>query len=150
MHVSRARSAAAVVAALGLALPLGGCAVGEAHRSPDEALASVQDAGDQAASAVATVRAAIALFGAAMTPYEVFFFSSGAVEEGWTSKDLSQSRVDVLVGFPLGGLLSLAIAGCAAVVLRRGRSPAGTAGGTAAPSWRTGPTWRRSTTPACT
>lgn len=60
---------------------------------------------------------AIALFGAAMTPYEVFFFSSGAVEEGWTSKDLSQSRVNVLVGFPLGGLLSLAIAGCAAVVL---------------------------------
>lgn len=60
---------------------------------------------------------AIALFGAAMTPYEVFFFSSGAVEEGWTGKDLAQSRVNVLVGFPFGGLLSLAIAGCAAVVL---------------------------------
>ena len=27
---------------------------------------------------------AIALFGAAMTPYEVFFFSSGGVEEKWT------------------------------------------------------------------
>ena len=52
-----------------------------------------------------------------MTPYEVFFFSSGAVEEGWTFKDLSQSRANVLVGFPLGGVLSLAIAGCAAVVL---------------------------------
>src|SRR4249919_3780357 len=52
-----------------------------------------------------------------MTPYEVFFFSSGAVEEGWTTKDLAQSRANVLVGFPLGGLLSLAIAGCAAVVL---------------------------------
>lgn len=60
---------------------------------------------------------AIALFGAAMTPYEVFFFSSGAVEEGWTSKDLSESRINVLVGFPLGGFLSLAIAACAAVVL---------------------------------
>jgi manganese transport protein len=60
---------------------------------------------------------AVALFGAAMTPYEVFFFSSGAVEEGWTDKDLAQSRANVLVGFPLGGLLSLAIAGCAAVVL---------------------------------
>lgn len=60
---------------------------------------------------------AIALFGAAMTPYEVFFFSSGAVEEGWTAKDLAQSRANVLVGFPLGGVLSLAIAGCAAVVL---------------------------------
>jgi manganese transport protein len=60
---------------------------------------------------------AVALFGAAMTPYEVFFFSSGAVEEGWTVKDLARSRANVLVGFPLGGLLSLAIAGCAAVVL---------------------------------
>jgi len=60
---------------------------------------------------------AIALFGAAMTPYEVFFFSSGAVEEGWTRKDLATSRANVLVGFPLGGLLSIAIAGCAAVVL---------------------------------
>lgn len=60
---------------------------------------------------------AIALFGAAMTPYEVFFFSSGAVEEGWSIKDLAQSRINVLVGFPLGGLLSVAIAGCAAVVL---------------------------------
>jgi Mn2+/Fe2+ NRAMP family transporter len=60
---------------------------------------------------------AIALFGAAMTPYEVFFFSSGAVEEGWTVKDLLQERINVMVGFPLGGLLSVAIAACAAVVL---------------------------------
>ncbi len=60
---------------------------------------------------------AIALFGAAMTPYEVFFFSSGAREEHWTTKDLSTSRLNVLVGFPLGGMLSLAIAACAAVVL---------------------------------
>ena len=60
---------------------------------------------------------AIALFGAAMTPDEVFFFSSGAVEEGWTVKDLLQERINVLVGFPLGGLLSVAIAACAAVVL---------------------------------
>jgi Mn2+/Fe2+ NRAMP family transporter len=60
---------------------------------------------------------AIGLFGAAMTPYEVFFFSSGAVEEGWTKKDLNLERVNVYLGFPLGGLLSLAIAGTTAVVL---------------------------------
>ena len=60
---------------------------------------------------------AIALFGSAMTPYEVFFFSSGAIEEHWTPKDLAQSRVNVLVGFPLGGLLSIAIAVTAAIVL---------------------------------
>lgn len=59
---------------------------------------------------------AVALFGAAMTPYEVFFFSSGGVEERWTEKDIGVMRANVLVGFPLGGLLSVAIAGCAAVV----------------------------------
>src|SRR5438067_8694961 len=60
---------------------------------------------------------AIALFGAAMTPYEVFFFSSGAVEEHWTKKDLGTSRLNVMVGFPLGGVLSVAIASCSAIVL---------------------------------
>jgi Mn2+/Fe2+ NRAMP family transporter len=59
---------------------------------------------------------AIALLGAAMTPYEVFFFSSGAVEEGWTRKDLMVNRANVYLGFPLGGILSLAIMGSAAVV----------------------------------
>jgi len=51
----------------------------------------------------------IALFGSAMTPYEVFFFSSGAVEEKWTPSDLALERANVFVGFPLGGALSLAI-----------------------------------------
>jgi Mn2+/Fe2+ NRAMP family transporter len=60
---------------------------------------------------------AIGLFGAAMTPYEVFFFSSGGVEEGWSKKDIITSRVNVFVGFPLGGLLSLAIASVSALVL---------------------------------
>jgi Mn2+/Fe2+ NRAMP family transporter len=60
---------------------------------------------------------AIALFGAAMTPYEVFFFSSGAVEERWTPQDVMTSRMNVFIGFPLGGALSLAIAGCATLVL---------------------------------
>ena len=63
---------------------------------------------------------AIALFGAAMTPYEVFFFSSGAVEERWTVKDLGISRLNVIVGFPLGGILSIAIAAGAAIVLMPG------------------------------
>ncbi|MFV8053417.1 NRAMP family divalent metal transporter [Mycobacterium sp. 48b] len=64
---------------------------------------------------------AIALFGAAMTPYEVFFFSSGAVEEHWKTKDLGVSRLNVLVGFPLGGILSIAIAACATLVLLPGQ-----------------------------
>ncbi|MCU1391693.1 MAG: hypothetical protein JWM34_121 [Ilumatobacteraceae bacterium] len=59
----------------------------------------------------------IAVFGAAMTPYEVFFFSSGAVEDGWTKKDLGENKVNVFIGFPLGALLSLAIMACAHLVL---------------------------------
>ncbi|HEU0130926.1 MAG TPA: divalent metal cation transporter [Mycobacteriales bacterium] len=59
----------------------------------------------------------IALFGAAMTPYEVFFFSSGAVEEKWTRQDLMVERANVYVGFPLGGALSLAIMAGAALLL---------------------------------
>jgi Mn2+/Fe2+ NRAMP family transporter len=60
---------------------------------------------------------AIALFGAAMTPYEVFFFSSGGVEENWSVKSLGTMRANVFIGFPLGGLLSLAIAAAATIVL---------------------------------
>ncbi|MER6506843.1 divalent metal cation transporter [Nonomuraea sp. NPDC001636] len=59
---------------------------------------------------------AVALLGGAMTPYEVFFFSSGGVEERWTRADLVTARANVFVGFPLGGLLSLTIMVCAAAV----------------------------------
>jgi Mn2+/Fe2+ NRAMP family transporter len=76
---------------------------------------------------------AVALFGAAMTPYEVFFFSSGGVEERWTEKDLGTMRANVFIGFPLGGLLSLAIAGCAAVVLQPDGIMVDTLGETALP-----------------
>jgi manganese transport protein len=61
---------------------------------------------------------AVALLGAAMTPYEVFFFSSGAVEEHWTSRDLDVSRANVFIGFPLGGVLSLSIMVVATQVLQ--------------------------------
>ena len=60
---------------------------------------------------------AVSLFGAAMTPYEVFFFSSGAVEEGWTQAELNVNRANVVIGFPLGGMLSLSIMGMAALIL---------------------------------
>ena len=59
---------------------------------------------------------AIALFGAAMTPYEVFFFSSGAVEERWSRRDLILNKANVFIGFPLGGMLSLALMGLTATV----------------------------------
>lgn len=60
---------------------------------------------------------AVVIIGAQMTPYEMFFFSSGAVEHSWTPKDLTEIRVNVFIGFPLGGLLALAIQAAAFVVL---------------------------------
>ncbi|MBA2953271.1 hypothetical protein GON03_03025 [Nocardioides sp. MAH-18] len=60
---------------------------------------------------------AVALFGAAMTPYEVFFFSSGGVEEHWGPEDLRTMRANVFIGFPLGGILSVAVAASAWLVL---------------------------------
>ena len=47
----------------------------------------------------------------------MFFFSSGGVEERWSAKNLATMRANVFVGFPLGGLLSLAIAAAATIVL---------------------------------
>jgi Mn2+/Fe2+ NRAMP family transporter len=76
---------------------------------------------------------AIALFGAAMTPYEVFFFSSGGVEERWTDKDLGTMRANVFIGFPLGGALSVAIAAAAAVVFLPQGVQVGTLGQIALP-----------------
>ena len=51
----------------------------------------------------------VGLLGAAMTPYEVYFYSSGAVEEGWTAKDLGLNRMNAIVGYALGGFLSFAL-----------------------------------------
>jgi Mn2+/Fe2+ NRAMP family transporter len=61
---------------------------------------------------------AVALFASALTPYEVFFFSSGGVEEHWTAKDLIVSRINVFIGFPLGGLLAFGLMLTAAVVFQ--------------------------------
>jgi Mn2+/Fe2+ NRAMP family transporter len=76
---------------------------------------------------------AVALFGAAMTPYEVFFFSSGGVEERWTKKDIITSRINVFIGFPLGGILSLCIAAVSALVLLPRHIEVDTLGGVGLP-----------------
>src|SRR4051812_28783865 len=52
---------------------------------------------------------AIGLLGAAMTPYEVYFYSSGGVEERWGPKDLGLNRVNAQIGYGLGGFLSFSL-----------------------------------------
>jgi len=60
---------------------------------------------------------AIAMFGAGVMPYEVFFFSSGAIEDHWTEADLITARANVFIGFPIGSLVTLSLALGAALVL---------------------------------
>jgi Mn2+/Fe2+ NRAMP family transporter len=52
---------------------------------------------------------AIGLLGAAMTPYEVYFYSSGGVEEEWTPNDIGLNRANAIIGYGLGGFLSFAL-----------------------------------------
>jgi Mn2+/Fe2+ NRAMP family transporter len=59
---------------------------------------------------------AVGLIGAALMPYEVYFYSSGAVEERWSVKDLGLNRVNAVVGFGLGGFLSIMLMIVAAMV----------------------------------
>src|SRR5947209_6777107 len=66
----------------------------------------------------------VGLLGAAMTPYEVYFYSSGGVEEEWTPKDIGLNRANAIIGYGLGGFFSVAlmIAG-GALFLGHGISP---------------------------
>ncbi|MGW9198516.1 NRAMP family divalent metal transporter [Micromonospora chersina] len=58
---------------------------------------------------------AVALFASTVSPYEVFFFSSGGVEERWGAADLAHARSNVLIGFPVGGFLALSLIAVATV-----------------------------------
>jgi len=51
----------------------------------------------------------VGLIAAALMPYEVYFYSSGAVEERWTPNDLLVNRLNAVVGYGIGGLLSLGL-----------------------------------------
>ena len=59
-----------------------------------------------------------------MTPYEVYFYSSGGIEDRWSPKDLGLNRANAIIGYGLGGFLSFAlmITG-GALFLRHGISP---------------------------
>jgi Mn2+/Fe2+ NRAMP family transporter len=52
-----------------------------------------------------------------MTPFEFYFYSSGAIEEEWDAKELLTNRVTALVGSGFGGVTILALMLGAGVVL---------------------------------
>jgi manganese transport protein len=51
----------------------------------------------------------VGVFAAALMPYEVHFYSSGAVEEGWDESSLAENRLNAIIGYGLGGLLASAL-----------------------------------------
>ena len=66
----------------------------------------------------------VGLLGAAMTPYEVYFYSSGGVEERWTARDLGLNRANSIIGYSLGGYLMYALMiGAGALLLPAGIVP---------------------------
>ena len=66
----------------------------------------------------------VGLVGAEMVPYEVYFYSSGGVEERWTPKDLGTNRANAMIGYALGGILSFALMiSAGALFLPRGVDP---------------------------
>jgi Mn2+/Fe2+ NRAMP family transporter len=51
----------------------------------------------------------VGLFSSILMPYEIYFYSSGGIEEGWTETQLPVNRANALIGFPLGGLVAAAL-----------------------------------------
>jgi Mn2+/Fe2+ NRAMP family transporter len=51
----------------------------------------------------------VALIAAGMMPYEIYFYSSGAIEERWSKEDLRVNSLNSLIGYPLGGVVAVAI-----------------------------------------
>jgi Mn2+/Fe2+ NRAMP family transporter len=51
----------------------------------------------------------VGVFAAALMPYEVHFYSSGAIEEGWDESSLKENRLNAIVGYSLGGILAAAL-----------------------------------------
>ncbi|MDB5857527.1 MAG: hypothetical protein JWQ76_1216 [Ramlibacter sp.] len=51
----------------------------------------------------------VGLLSSILMPYEIYFYSSGGIEEGWTVKDLLVNKLTAGVGFLLGGVLAMAL-----------------------------------------
>jgi manganese transport protein len=51
----------------------------------------------------------VGVLSAALMPYEVHFYSSGAIEEGWDESSLKENRLNAIVGYALGGVLACSL-----------------------------------------
>jgi Mn2+/Fe2+ NRAMP family transporter len=60
---------------------------------------------------------AVSILGASVSPYLFYFYSAGAVEDGWDEGDLLVNRLGAGLGMTFGGCVAIAALVCAAVVL---------------------------------
>jgi Mn2+/Fe2+ NRAMP family transporter len=73
----------------------------------------------------------VGVIGAALVPYEVYFYSSGAIEDRWKESDLGLNRANSVLGFGMGGILSIALIMVAAEVFAPAQIDPGYLGTTA-------------------
>jgi manganese transport protein len=51
----------------------------------------------------------VGIFASVMMPYEVYFYSSGAIEEEWTPRDLATNTGITVVGSTIGAIVAIAL-----------------------------------------
>jgi len=59
-----------------------------------------------------------AILGAVISPYLLFFYSSGAREERWSRRDLSLNRITAMLGMGFGSITAIALIILSAMVLQ--------------------------------
>jgi manganese transport protein len=52
---------------------------------------------------------AVGLIAATVMPFEVYFYSSGGIEEEWTPKKMFENRMNATIGFMFGGLAAIGV-----------------------------------------
>jgi manganese transport protein len=60
----------------------------------------------------------VGIFSSVLMPYEVYFYSSGAIEDKWKPSDLPMNMLNSAIGFTLGSLLTMALVIVGAMVYK--------------------------------
>src|SRR5215210_2061172 len=61
---------------------------------------------------------AVSILGASISPYLMYFYSAGAIEDKWDASYIPINRVIAVLGMSFGGVLSMAVLVTAALALR--------------------------------
>jgi len=61
---------------------------------------------------------AVSILGATLSPYLLHFYSSGAIEDDWSEKDLPANRITASVGMAFGSTVSMGVLVVAALILK--------------------------------